>query len=431
VNSSINGAGSHMIRFLNQNKGFTLIEMVVAMGIFIVVIMITANSFEIILRNTAKFMKSEESNIEGVIALEILRHDLEQAGYGLPYTFQAVAPIYNEAGYAPANLLNDAPGGVPRAFASRNNLVAGDQGTTVASGGVFNFVAGADYLSIKGVSFGLNALSQRWSYATYSSSTTGSKPPRIWKSDNLQNGDRVIVIRRRFSDSTYANQLSYNTGTPAVYWAEFNASTGLPAGFSPLTPEENVYIYGVANVDLGMPFNRTDYFVGTPSDTTKIPSFCAAGSGILYKATVYHTSSNPGGKLNYLPLLDCIADMQVIYHWDLADSSGTIVTDQDSIGDGSVDTQSNADGSVVSGIASVADVQAVLANAAHIRTKLKKIEIHILAQDGQRDQNYTSPSSFPMGGSLGRIYTLTAAMANYHWKIYRINVIPKNLAANQ
>ena len=150
-----NRAGSHMIRFLKQNKGFTLVEMVVVMAIFVIVIMITGSSFEIILKHTSRLMKSEESNIEGVVSLEMFRHDLEQAGYALPFSFQSIAPVYKEAGYAPANQLNDAPSGVPRAFVSLDNLIAGNHGTTSGTGGVFNFIAGADYLSIKGISLGL------------------------------------------------------------------------------------------------------------------------------------------------------------------------------------------------------------------------------------------------------------------------------------
>ena len=252
----------------------------------------------------------------------------------------------------------------------------------------------------------------------------------------MQPGDRVIVIRRRFGDNTYTNQLAYDTSTPDVYWVNFITTDGFVPAFSPTTPEEVVYIYGVARSgNLGMPFNRTDYFVGKPSDATQFPTFCANGTGILYKATVRHTSVDPGGMMNYLPLMDCVADMQVVYHWDLADSSGAVVTVPDSAGDGVVDTLSNADGSSVSGIASVAEVQASMANAAHIRTKLRKIQIFVLAQNGRRDQNYTSPSSFDIGDpnyvSLGRTFTLSADMFNFHWKVYRINVIPKNLVANQ
>lgn len=431
-----------MNRSLMQNKGFTIIEMVVVMAIFVIVIMITGEAFNTILKHSSRIVKSEESNIEGVIALEMFRHDLSQAGYGLPYLYQSIAPVYKEAGYVPASSLNDAPSGVPRAFVSLNNLTAGAHGTTTASGGVFNFIEGCDYLSIKGTSLGINTPSQRWSYSSYSGATYGSKPPKMWPSDNLKAGDRVIVLRRRFSsDGTYSNQLAYDTSTPDIYWVNFNTTSGFTAAFSPTVPEELVYIYGISSSgNLGMPFNRTDYFVSTPSDATQFPGFCAPGTGILYKATVRHSSLNPGGQLNYIPLMDCVADMQVVYHWDLVDSSGTVLVNDldptlnsDAFGDNVIDTLSNADGSVVSGPASTAQVQAAMTNAGHIRTKLKKIQIFVLAQNGKKDSNYTSPLSYTVGdiASLGRTYPVTDAMKNYHWKMYRINVIPKNLASNQ
>ena len=86
------------------NKGFTLIELVVVMAVFVVIIMITGDAFNTILKQTNKLSKSEESNIEGVIGLEMMRHDLEQAGFGLPQSYNSTTPIsYKEAGYLPAS----------------------------------------------------------------------------------------------------------------------------------------------------------------------------------------------------------------------------------------------------------------------------------------------------------------------------------------
>jgi len=58
---------------LNSRKGFTLVEMIVVMAVFVVVIMITADSFKTILTQMTKITKSEESNIEGVVGLEMFR----------------------------------------------------------------------------------------------------------------------------------------------------------------------------------------------------------------------------------------------------------------------------------------------------------------------------------------------------------------------
>ena len=80
-----------------RNSGYTLIELLIVMVIFIVVIIISSSAFNTALTQTKKVSKSEESNIEGVIGLEMFRHDLEQAGFGLVTEFDTIAPDYLEA----------------------------------------------------------------------------------------------------------------------------------------------------------------------------------------------------------------------------------------------------------------------------------------------------------------------------------------------
>jgi hypothetical protein len=152
-------------------------------------------------------------------------------------------------------------------------------------------------------------------------------------------------------------------------------------------------------------------------------STCAPNTGVLYKTSVLQNN----GKLNYIPLVDCVADMQVVYGWDLRNGlvSGT---------DGLIDTYSNADGTAAVG-AGAADLPAAAGNAATIRDSLKLVKIFILAQAGRKDATFSSPATFNMydagESSLGRTYTLTSAMQNYRWKVYKIVVTPKNLTSNQ
>ena len=77
-------------------------------------------------------------------------------------------------------------------------------------------------------------------------------------------------------------------------------------------------MYGIdPDTDLRMPFNRADYFVMRPS-SSDMPKRCAAGTGILYKGVVNQSD----GGVSYMPLLDCVADMQVIFARDL-DNNGS------------------------------------------------------------------------------------------------------------
>jgi len=432
-----------------NNRGFTLVEMIVVTAIFVVIIMITGDAFKTILNQTMKLYKSEESNIEGVIGLEMFRHDLEQAGFGLPDSFQS-AITYLEAGNEPASLLNDAgttpqniSTQIPRPFVTLDSA-SGLSDSTSESGTTYNVIAGTDYLSIKATSVGLTPAAQKWTYMSYTSAGN-AKPPQAWSGANLNNGDQVIVLRRTFqTGGGVSNQLVSSSS----YYTTYHPA-GLDAAFTPAVPGDTYYAYGVLDnpsTALRMPFNRVDYLVAKPSDGTKFPKTCAPNTGILYKAVVDHGSNS--GTLIYTPILDCVADMQVVLGWDLADASGNVVTDATITGDGLIDTWTNADGNNYIGSVDLAAKtgsatyvhDTILTDPGHIKTKLKIIKIYILAQNGRLDPAYTSPSSILIGDpgektitkpTTNGNYNLTANMLNYRWKLYRLVIKPKNLISNQ
>ena len=84
--------------------------------------MISAGAFEKIVSMSSQQIKSSESNIQGVIGLEIMRSDLEHAGYGLPWELSFVADF--EESTKAANLL--ANGIDPKAFNDKNMSAAVD-----------------------------------------------------------------------------------------------------------------------------------------------------------------------------------------------------------------------------------------------------------------------------------------------------------------
>ena len=51
------------------------------------------HAFNTIITNSSKSSKIEESNIEGMIGLEMMRHDLEQMGFGLPWGFEGSSDV--------------------------------------------------------------------------------------------------------------------------------------------------------------------------------------------------------------------------------------------------------------------------------------------------------------------------------------------------
>lgn len=384
--------------------GFTLVEMLVVMAVFIVVIMIAGDAFKTILTHSSRLSRSEESNIEGIVGLEMFRHDLVQAGFGLPWEFGAgVTPSYLEAADAPASAYNDSPSGIPRAFLAGNNLA----GATIADPDE------TDYLVLKGTPLARNRASQRWTYVNYSS--VGSSRPKVWSAENLANGDQVIVLRRAFTETGFVNQLVSKSASE--FYTTYSTDGFDDASFAPKVPQESYYIYGITGGETPrMPFNRNDYFIERPATT---PPSCAEKTGVLYKATLNHD----GGGLTKIPIMDCVADMQVVFGWDLTD-------------DGVVDAYSDADGTHVNG-GTVSDVQTTMGSAALIRSRLKVVKVYLLAQDGRRDPSYTNTRSIVIGNeSLGE-KTITKEITisdindnkwtHYRWKVYRIVVTPKNL----
>jgi hypothetical protein len=190
-------------------------------------------------------------------------------------------------------------------------------------------------------------------------------------------------------------------------------------------------IYGVDSGSLRMPFNRADYFVKVPDPATDspLPQFCAPRTGVLYKATVNQGTSSLAGAYAKIPLLDCVADMQVVLGWDISDGGKA----------NSVNAYSSVDGLVVSTAVTgfqTSNIAAWLGNAQALREHLKLVKVYILVQEGKRDVNYTFPTPSIVVGdsgetSLTRSYALTTAQQQYRWKLYRIIVRPRNLVSNQ
>lgn len=398
--------------------GFSLIELIVVMAVFIVVIMIAGDSFRTILTHSGVLAKRTESNIEGMIGLEMLRHDLAQAGFGLPtgYLGRTVLP-YGEAVSDPASMFNDAAKGsaIPLAIVAGNNLDGADT----------KVLDGTDYLVLKGTPLARNGAAQRWTYVDY---VEGGGAPRSWDAgESLSEGDNVIVLRRTVVNGRFRAQLVTNTNNNT--FATTYKSARLDAPFFPTAPGDTYFIYGISpGTDTAprMPFNRTDYFVKRP-DT--MPSDCAPNTGILYKATLNHGNNDEGtekttaGRLYMMPVLDCVADMQVVFGWDLD-------------ADGVVETYSDADGTTVNGGSGGA---VPVDDAEKLREQLRIVKVYLLAQDGRRDTNYTNARPILVGDeseeSLTRKWALdqirTNGWLNYRWKMYRIVVNPANLRISQ
>jgi len=359
-----------------REAGFSLIELIVVVAILGFVLAAISEMFVGLLRGFKQQSKITETNIEGVIGLEMLRRDIQSAGYGLPWIIPG-GTTYSEATNAVALAYNDASD-PPRALLSGLD------------------VNNRAYLVIKAINVARNETCTKWTHLL----STGATTPWTPSSENLQSTDKVIVISPG-TPATTSRTLVVNATT-----GEFFTTFSSLAGFS--SADENRIVYGVdPNTDLIMPFNRADYYVST---SVTIPGRCAPGTGVLMKAIV--NQGNGGFSGSSLPLLDCVADIQVVTYLD-----------QSIPPDGIAETFSNG-----------LSVAAGPGAAQTIRDQLKEVRVYILAHEGQRDTSYThttNPMLVGESATLGRNFDFTTNgitnWQNYRWKVYTLVVRPNSL----
>lgn len=389
---------------IQNQKGFTLVELIVTMTIFVLVIAAASSVFTGLLTQFKQQSKITETNIEGVVGLEILRHDLSSAGFGIPWHSSAswdTLANYTETSSDPRGL-DDAPNNAPRGIISENNA------SFASPDNIFN---GADYLAIKAVNIANNEACTRWTTlkAAPFSTTHPYDNPREWVPDqhNLIDSDYVIVVEPGTNDT---NAKTLVTSGTAFYTTYANITS---SPWPPLDDTETNLVYGITETGNAprRPFNRADYFITTvdESGNSFVPERCAPKTGVLVKALMNHDAT---GTYMYMPLLDCVADFQVVYGLDINDDGDF----EDGVGG---DTYSDD----ISGL-----------TEEDIRNQVKLLEVSVLAHEGQYDPTYTYPSNtINVQGQSGngRILNMSTAIGstweNYRWKVYTIILRPLNL----
>ena len=383
---------------MKQERGFTLLELLIVTAIMAVALAVTSDMFLGLLNQYKQQSKLAETNIEGIIGLELLRQDVERAGYGLPWVIPAGLTYSEAASSAYAQICNEpAPGGTsnpPRPMVTVNNIGFVDQASGVMG------IGQADYLAIKAVNIPGSGSSQLWSYLTTSVIKSWDEP-----SENLAPTDYVIVLS---PETTAASFRTLALGGSSHWYTTFqnlSANGFVPAQLSP----QPLFVYGLGTTAVPtMPFNRADYYIqGPPSSQVPIPTRCAPNTGVLVKSVVSQGTGSMGGPL---PLLDCVADLKVIFRLD-TDNDGIIDYNTDVLNDKST---------------------AAPLTAQQIRTQVKEIRIYILAQEGQMDNSFSYPSPTITVGEFGLGDTFTVgADVHYRWKVYMIVMSPDNMRQPQ
>jgi type II secretory pathway pseudopilin PulG len=356
-----------------REAAFTLVELMIALAIVMLVLYTAINFFIVSVRQYKVQTKITETNVEGILGLELFRQDLESLGFGLPWN--NLGNYTEKTGNGSA--LNDGNGIAPRAVLSING------------GGGFT-VNNSDYFVIKSARVGMNDAAGKWTTLTQADNK------RTWTPDteNLDNNAYVIVLA---VGSTDANRRSLVN--PGPFYTKYIDTSA----FVPVEPYSANIVYGIDNVQPVRPFNRAEYYI----HNTDVPQRCAPNTGILVKEVVTHDGTTPP----LLPLLDCVADMQVVYVLDTDTIPSTLPIPSDDI--------------------------AVGMTAEDIRAQLVEVRVYILGQEGQRDDSYTyknvldntHANEILVGPDAvnGRYINLSGYL-NYRWKVYNIVVKPKNLA---
>lgn len=395
-------------RELSCQKGYTLAELLVVMVIFGIVLSITATSFNRIVSGSGQTVRLAETEIEGIIGLEVLRSDLALAGFGLPWSFQNPALIgYPEASSGVA--VKGYPGTDPSLY---NDLKRPPRAITSGDNVGYN---GSDYLVLKGSALGMTRSCRKWIYLTYTSSGAVVKackdPDRELK---VGGGETVIALNSAVRGGIATKELVMDG---SGYF--FSFSQGVTASTNPFRPRsfaDSYLVYGIADPDksgapyLAAPFNRSDYYLERPSD---ISTRCAPHTAVLYKGVLEQRL----GQFKGYPLLDCVADFQVIYGFS-----------QDSNLNGKPDLHQDQ----------VLHPDGGPADAQDIRDQVREVRVYILAQEGKWDPAYHYPTPTVTvergryyGRQRGEPFDLSTVIGpgyeHYRWKVYRIVVEPKNL----
>lgn len=410
---------------MRNSKGYTLVELIVVMGIFVGVIVMTTSAFESILKSTSQQTKSAESQIEGIVGLEMLRYDIEHAGYGLPWAYPSTLATFTEVDSSPAAGMDSTAfneGNPPRA------LISGNFGTDATN-------PGSSYLVIKSVVTPLSKVAKRWSYVNYTAAgPTNASYIKKWQTgagyadNDVQPHDRVITLSASFSSSGSRVNKTLVMNGAAFSYEIGDDTTVIDPAFMPPDSTQMYTVYALGRNNPVMPYNRTDYYVKKPS--ANMPKACNGGTGVLYKATVVNDTARSASFVEN-PLLDCVGDLQVAYQLDM-DGDGVAGTYARQIDDTHVDV----DGSES---ATQASVLATLGDAALLRAQLKQVLVYILTHEGGKDRGFTYPGDEIVVADRtyrreGRVWSADAMRdafgadwRNYRWKVYALAIRPKNL----
>lgn len=373
--------------------GFSVIELLVYMVVLLILMGLVVESFIGTLRRTTQQTGISETRLESHVGIEMLRTDLEHAGFGLPWRWDTTPDPYAE----PA-VLADVPN-VPRALNSQD---------TYGGAGTINT---ADYLVIRSTNVARGGSSQTWGYV--GRDINHQIAIQSMGTEAFANTDQIMVIRPMVSSNSLRQLVT--VGVNNNYLRNPTPGSLSATNFSPAEtandPDgERYLLYGLRdNGVVNRPFNRVDYFL----NGANVPTHCSPNTGVFVKVQLNQADNALPSAIPPEPLVDCVADFQIVYYLDTN-------------GDGGWDTRGN--GNSLNGM-----------SAEQVREQVKAIRYYLLLHEGGRDRDYTFANNLLNVGEVdgagnllaGRQFDLAVTIGgnwrNYRWKIESGTVAPKNL----
>ena len=257
-----------------NERGMTLIELLVGMAVGLVVLGLVSKTFISVIRPQSQQKKIAEANIDKAIGLEVLRKDIEMAGFGLPWDLNghAYTEAASDSSYTPDPQNFNDVGNPPKAFSFSDNA-----NPTNPSSDVLVIRSSAACMT--------DPVTQRWGYVVSGGSYQSLSPDSTASGYfGIMDTDKKLI--------QYTSTSFPDPGAGNVYFA-FGLSSGTPR----------------------MPFNRVDYHL----ESKGVPARCCSGTYELYRSEIDQGT----GSRDDQPILDCVKDFQVAFGLD-TDGDGLV-----------------------------------------------------------------------------------------------------------
>lgn len=369
-----------MESMLNK-KGFTLIEMLIAIAIFSLVMSAVYSALTLQMKHTSREYTVAEADVEVGIAKNIIERDMLMAGYGLAADYGAATSPPFPAPMAPPVKAAQATNGNP------------------------------DTLTLMGTALGIkNRGAAGWSFFNPNGSF------QVWTSDVRERvfpNDRVVAMEPN-------TQRLLGLGGNWLFSCDPAAGTLTTlAGVSYGTLPPGTVLYGLCTgssctaADITQPFYAVRYYIKDNSNSSD-PLNCAGPKtgadrvNSLLRAESSKTTAPDSGD----PILSCVRDFEVVFGID-TDEKPTLSYGY------TMDVWDEGGATYAAGY-----------DNATLNNRLKQIRAYVLLQSGNKDLDYTSPQKIWVGDEglgTGREVTLTPDQRHYRWRVISMNITPRNI----